>query len=173
MSEKKDKKKSYTVLTWIAGIAILTFLFTLGFEVWKPITFNQYPWLSILVKVSLGVALLSLILQLIIAIFVGVQGVKDKRQEIKNGQQTQPQQAYQPQQPQNNNYQPQQPQNNNYQAQQPNNMGMNNYGNQQPVNNNGFQEVASPIHPRVTLQTKYDQMTFIVRIKQKMRLINK
>lgn len=165
MSQTNEKKKSYTVLTAIAVIGFVTFIGALGFEVWKPIIFNQYKFLNILLKVGVAVTLISLIVELILAIFDGAHSIKEKRNNRKNVSQPQDN-NYQSQQPINN-YQPQS-QANNYNS----NPAQNPAQNSMPLNNGGFQELNSPIHPNVVLQTKYEGKTFIVRIKQKMRLIN-
>lgn len=161
MSQTQEKKKSYTVLTAIAVIGFITFIGALGFEVWKPIIFNQYKFLNLLLKVGVAVTLISLIIELILAIFDGAHSIKEKRNNRKNVSQ-----------PQENNYQSQQPVNNYQPQSQANNYNPNPAQNSTPLNNGGFQELNSPIHPNVVLQTKYEGKTFVVRIKQKMRLIN-
>ena len=61
MAETK-KKKSYAILTIIATIGFVAFIGTLALEVWKPIIFNQYKFLNVLLKFSVGITLVSLII---------------------------------------------------------------------------------------------------------------
>lgn len=154
MAETK-KKRSYAILTIIATIGFVVFIGTLAFEVWKPIIFNQYKFLNVLLKISVGITLLSLIIELILAILDGAQNVKDKRKKKK-------QTVSAPSQNTNDSYSKQ--------------SNMPNYANS-PMStmnaNNNFNELNSPIHPNVILQTKYKGKTFIVRIKQKMKVVNK
>lgn len=156
MAETK-KKRSYAILTIIATIGFVIFIGTLAFEVWKPIIFNQYKFLNVLLKISVGITLLSLIIELILAILDGAQNVKDKRKKKKqtlsaSSQNTNTNDSY---------------------SNQP---SMPNYANSSASTmntNNNFNELNSPIHPNVILQTKYEGKTFIVRIKQKMKVVNK
>lgn len=154
MAETK-KKRSYAILTIIATIGFVIFIGTLAFEVWKPIIFNQYKFLNVLLKISVGITLLSLIIELILAILDGAQNVKDKRKKKKQTVSASSQNT-------NNSY--------------ANQSNMPNYANSSASTmntNNNFNELNSPIHPNVILQTKYEGKTFIVRIKQKMKVVNK
>lgn len=154
MAETK-KKRSYAILTIIATVGFVVFIGTLAFEVWKPIIFNQYKFLNVLLKISVGITLLSLIIELILAILDGAQNVKDKRKKKKQTVSVLSQNT-----------------NDSYSEQS----NMPNYANS-PMStmnaNNNFNELNSPIHPNVILQTKYKGKTFIVRIKQKMKVVNK
>lgn len=158
MAETK-KKRSYAILTIIATVGFVVFIGTLAFEVWKPIIFNQYKFLNVLLKISVGITLLSLIIELILAILDGAQNVKDKRKKTK-------QRVSASSQNMNTN--------DSYSNQSNMLNSINSPTSTSTMNiNNNFNELNSPIHSNVILQTKYKGKTFIVRIKQKMKVVNK
>lgn len=150
---KTKKERSYAILTVIAFIGFVVLIGTLAFEIQKPIIFNQYKFLNVLLKISAVITVLTLIIELILTILDGAQNKRKKKKQILSAplQDTNVNDSYS------------------------NQSNISNYANSPTTMNanNNFNELNSPIHPNVILQTKYEGKTFIVRIKQKMKVVNK